>query len=305
MPHTTLVTGATGKQGGAVFRAVAAHLASHPDSLTLYAATRNPSSPSALALTALCPSARLIKGDLASPAALVDALPEQSRAPGQWSVYVVTNPGKTEVPDATALIDAAVRRGAAHIILSSVARPSDDVDVDHWRSKVAVEAHLRAACAAATTTTKTTYTVLRPVFLLDNLAIAGFFGRFSATLWARLGARALKVVDPFDIGAVAAAALCDQESPLFHKNVELSLCGDELTFEQADEIFRGKVGAPMPQTSGWIVAVVLFLMRDFGRMARVLATQGFEAEVGSPEAGVKMSDFGTWVERSGFMKKDA
>jgi uncharacterized protein YbjT (DUF2867 family) len=300
--HAVLVTGATGKQGGGVFRALAA-LPSPPP---IYASTRDPSSPAAQALLALHPAAHLVKGDLSSPAALVAALPAEVRAPGRWSIYVVTNPGAAEVADASALVDAAVAQGAAHVVLSSVARPSDDVDVDHWRSKVAIEAHLRSVAAAAKTRDReVTYTVLRPVFLLDNLSIPGFFGRFSATLWARLGEQPLKVVDPHSIGLVAAAALADPGSKLYRTNAELALCGDELTFEQADEIFRAKTGRPMERTSGWIVAVVLFLMRDFGRMARVLQTGGFSAEVGSPEAGVPMADFAAWVERSGFAKKDA
>ena len=306
-PHAVLVTGATGKQGGAVFRALAAS----PSPPTLYASTRNPSSPSARALLSVCPTAHLLKGDLSSPAALVAALPERVRRPGAWSVYVVTNPGASEVRDAAALIDAAIEQGAAHVVLSSVARPSDDVAVAHWRTKVAVEAHLRSAVAAAAASAaasggrRVTYTVLRPVFLLDNLAIPGFFGRFSAALWARLGPEPLKVVDPASVGLAAAAALADPASRLYRTDAELELCGDELTFERADDIFREKTGGPMPRTSGWIVAVVLFLMRDFGRMARVLATGGFKADVGSPEAGVKMADFGAWVERSRFAKKDA
>jgi uncharacterized protein YbjT (DUF2867 family) len=299
--HTILVTGATGKQGGGVFRALAALPPSTP--ITLYAATRTPASPSAQRLTTLAPAAHLLTGDLSAPAALVTSIPEADRKPGRWSIYIVTNPGASEVADAAALIDAAASHGAAHIVLSSVARPDDGVPVDHWRTKVAIEAHLRAACAGATP--QTTFTILRPVFLLDNLSIPGFFGRFSATMWARLGDTPLKVVDPASIGDVAAAALADEKSPLYRTNAEIALCGDELTFAQADAIFKEKTGGPMPQTSGWIVALILFLMRDFGRMAKVLGEGGFKAEAGSPEAGVKLASFGEWVERSPFAKKDA
>lgn len=45
-------------------------------------------------------------------------------------------------------------------------------------------------------------------------------------------------------------------------------------------------------------------MRDFGRMTKSLATRGFGAQVGSGEVGVKMTDFGTWVERSRFVRRD-
>ena len=316
MSHTIVVTGATGKQGGSVLRALLDHRSSSPTDLTIYAVTRTPDSPAARALTSRYPQVRLLKGNLAAPADLVRAIPAASKS--SWSIYIVSNPGEREVLEATALIDAAIGAGVSHIVYSSVDRGASNggnnpSPVHHWQSKHEIEAHLRAVCAATTDTASTTnttdqqsrvtYTIIRPVFLLDNLALPGFYGKLSATLWASfISPRPLKVVDPADIGAVAAAALLDPASRLHRRNTELSLCGDELTFERADEIFRERVGHSMPTTSKWLVNAVLFLARDFGRMTEALAKQGFGAPVGGGESGVKMSDFGTWLGRSRFVE---
>lgn len=305
MSHTIVVTGATGKQGSGVLRALLDHQSSSPKDLTIYAVTRNPESRTAHSSKAQFKDVRLLKGDLAAPADLVRAIPAAVKS--SWSIYILSNPGKHEVAEATELIDEAIKAGVQHIVYSSADRGSNNggncpSPVQHWHSKHDIEAHLRAAAAASKQ--QVTYTILRPVFLLDNLSIAGFGGKLSATLWRDFISRPVKVVDPYDIGAVAVKALLDQRSHLYRNNAEMSLCGDELTFERADEIFREKVGWPMPTTSRWLVSLVLFVARDFGRMVDVLAKEGFGATVGAPESGAKMSDFGTWVEknRSKFVK---
>lgn len=299
MSHTIVVTGATGKQGSAVLQALVDHQSSSPKDLTIYAVTRNPDSSTARALKAKSKDVRLLNGDLALPAELVHAIPKVANS--SWSTYILSNPGKREVAEAIGLIDEAIKAGVQHIVYSSVDRGLENggncpSPVQHWQSKHEIEAHLRAAAAASKQAV--TYTILRPVFLLDNLSIPGFGGKLSGTLWKEFVPRPVKVVDPYDIGAVAAKALLDTTSRMYRHNTEMSLCGDELTFEQADKIFRAKVGRPIPTTSRWLVSLVLFAARDFGRMVDVLATKGFGATVGAPEAGVKMSDFGTWVERS-------
>lgn len=307
MSHTIVVTGATGKQGRGVVRALTDRTSSNPNDITIYTVTRKPNSPAAQALTSKSQNVRLLQGDLARPADLVRVIPDSSKS--SWSIYILSNPGKNEVREATALIDAVISAKVSHIVYSSIDRGSSNggncpSPVEHWQSKHEIEAHLRKAYAASTEQgQQVTYTILRPVFLLDNLAIPGFGGKLSATLWASfVTSRPLKVVDPADIGVVTAVALLDKASPLYRRNTETSVCGDELTFEQADRIFREKVGHPMERTSRWIVSAVSFLARDFGRMADVLERQGFGASVGRGEFGVKMSNFGTWVSRSRFLE---
>jgi len=72
---------------------------------------------------------------------------------------------------------------------------------------------------------------------MDNLA-PDFFGKLSGTMWKDfLAHRSLKVVDTKDIGAFAAASILDPTSAAW-KNIETSLVGDDLTFSQANAIFR-------------------------------------------------------------------
>jgi len=310
MAHAIVVTGATGKQGHHVVGALADHSASNPSDVIIYAVSRKPNSPGAQALVSKYKNVKVIQGDFSKPAELVRSIPTESKS--SWSMFMISNPGRNEVSEATALIDAAISAGVSHIVYSSVDHCSSTGDkctstVQHWQTKHAIEAHLRSASAKATSSeaghAQPTYTIIRPVFLLDNLSIPGLFGQLSATLWAQyFNARPLRVVDPFDVGAVAAAALLDADSRLHRRNVEVPLCGDELDFAQADDIFKAKVGYPMPRASTWVVGLVLFVARDFGRMVNELATKGWRAPVGSGESGVKVSDFGTWVGRSRFME---
>lgn len=309
MAHAIVVTGATGKQGHHVVGALADHSASNPSGVTIYAVSRKPNSPGAQALVSKYKNVNIIQGDFSKPAELVRSIPAESKS--SWSMFMISNPGRNEVSEATALIDAAISAGVSHIVYSSVDHCSSTSDkctstVEHWQTKHSIEAHLRSASAKAASSDKhqqTTYTIIRPVFLLDNLSIPGLFGKLSATLWAQyFNGRPLRVVDPFDVGAVTAAALLDAGSRLHRRDLEVPLCGDELTFEQADDIFRAKVGYSMPRVSAWVVGLVLFVARDFGRMVNELATKGWRVPVGSGESGVKVSDFETWVSRSRFME---
>jgi len=310
MAHAIVVTGATGKQGRNVVRALAEYSSSNSSGVTIYAVSRKPDSPSTQGLVSKLQNVKVLQGDFSNPVKLVDSIPAESKS--SWSLFMISNPGNNEVAEATALIDAAISAGVSHIVYSSVDHCSSTTadtctsTVVHWQTKHTIEAHLRNACAKAASSDAqkqaVTHTIIRPVFLLDNLSIPGFFGKLSVTLWAHyFGSRPLRVVDPADVGAVTAVALLDAGSRLYRRNVEVPLCGDELTFDQADDIFKAKVGYPMPRTSPWIVSLVLFLARDFGRMVNELATKGWRAPVGSGESGVKVSDFGTWVSRSRFM----
>ena len=78
-----LVTGATGKQGGALIAA----LLSHNAPFTILAVTRNPESPSAQKLAAKSPRIKLVKGNLDDLPALFGAA--KAISPQIWGVFSV------------------------------------------------------------------------------------------------------------------------------------------------------------------------------------------------------------------------
>src|SRR4051812_24336374 len=109
---TVLIVGATGKQGGAVLRA----LLSYPNPPEILALTRKPSSTAARALLAAYPDKiQLIHGDTAKPWPIFAAYPRHAIS----AIFLMTNPPH-EGHKAFAFIDAAAEHGVGHIVFSSV-----------------------------------------------------------------------------------------------------------------------------------------------------------------------------------------
>lgn len=289
---TIVVIGATGKQGRSVVDGLLAHRSFSACGFIIAVVTRNPASPAMRALRAKSSAIHTVRGDYKDPFAIFTSLPGMP-----WAIYIMTVPSKTEVLDGTRMIDAATKAGVTHIVLSTVDRgvvnggncPSL---VPHWQTKHEIEAHLRQVAVD----NSITYTILRPVFFMDNLA-PDFFGKLSGTLWKDfLAHRSLKVVDTKDIGAFAAASIFDSTSSAW-KNVETSVVGDDLTFSQANAIFRRQMGHDIPTTSKWLSSSILMLDKDFKLMAAFMQQQGNGGETGASRGGIKPTDFKSWVGR--------
>ena len=297
-PKAILVIGATGKQGGSVVRALLAHRSFSPSKYTILAATRDPASNSAKSLAALSPAVQPVVGDMRDPASMFRRLPCQP-----WAAFAVTYPGKTEAADGIGAVDGAVAQGASHVVFSSVDRGvgSPPTDVPHFVTKHKVEAHLRDV-AARSTGGKLSYTILRPPFFLDNLE-PGFFGRVTATMWRDYVDRPLSLIDTTDIGAYAAAALLEPDSPKYH-NAELDIAGDRLTFNAANSIFRQRIGQDLPTTYSFMAAFLIFLSTDFRKMVHFFQNEGFASTPDQSNLH-PMTSFSEWVARSQHTKKSA
>lgn len=81
---SVLITGATGKQGGALIR----NLIQRKAPFEILAVTRNTSSPSAQKLASLSKSIRLVEGDLDNPAGIFQNAQRLSKS-SIWGVYSV------------------------------------------------------------------------------------------------------------------------------------------------------------------------------------------------------------------------
>jgi len=164
-----LITGATGKQGGAVIDAL---LKYYPDRFYILAVTRNALGPGAKRLLEKSSAIRIVEGDL-------DDVPhifaEGRRIAGQpiWGVYSVqVSMGKDvtverEVRQGHALVDEAIKTGVEHFVYSSVERGGDveswnnPTPIPHFRSKYHIEHYLQRQ--AAKYEGKMGWTILRPV----------------------------------------------------------------------------------------------------------------------------------------------
>jgi len=237
-----LVVGATGKQGGAVIRALRGM---GRDDITVHvlALTRNVESDGAKALLAerYKGLVDLVQGDITKPEPIFASQPQGSID----AVFLVTTPGKMpEDQQAIPFIDAAVEHGVKHIVFSSVERGGDEkswtnpTDIKHFREKHNIEIHIRDK--AKKEPAKFTWTIIRPVAFMDNWN-GGFFGAaFSALLSVTLKPDTkLQLVSVHDIGRFASAALI---FPGKWAGRAFGLAGDALTLDEAKKAFQSVVG---------------------------------------------------------------
>lgn len=145
-----LVTGATGKQGGAVAR----HLLER--GFRVRAVTRDPAQAAARALAAR--GAEVVRGDLDQPESLAPAL---RGADGVFSVQNFWETGfDREVKQGIAIVDLAKAAGTSHFVYASVGSAHRRTGLSHFESKWKIEEHLRASGVP--------HTVLRPAFFMEN-----------------------------------------------------------------------------------------------------------------------------------------
>jgi uncharacterized protein YbjT (DUF2867 family) len=217
-----LVTGATGKQGGAVARLLLEH--GH----TVRALTRTPESPPAKALAEK--GAELVKGDTTDRASL------DSAARGVDAVFSVSTPFGAGPPSETkqgvTVADAAKAAGA-FLLYTSVANADKKTGIPHFDSKFEVEKHIRASGAEAT--------IIAPVYFMENL----FFGRdqLKKGVYGSPVSPGLKLaqIAVENIGAVAVAVLEDKAR---HAGKRYDIAGDELSGEDCVRVLSAVAGRP-------------------------------------------------------------
>jgi uncharacterized protein YbjT (DUF2867 family) len=167
-----LVTGATGKQGGADVNALLS--SSIAPFITMFAPTRDVESQSAKKLSSKSKNIRLVKGQMEDAHALFNTIGDKIDM-----VYCVTIPSMkkneqaAEEKQGKAMVDAAVANGVGHFVFSSVDRGGSDksdhnpTPVPHFISKHNIELYLKQK--AAESGERMSWTILRPTFFLDNL----------------------------------------------------------------------------------------------------------------------------------------
>jgi uncharacterized protein YbjT (DUF2867 family) len=284
-----LVTGATGKQGGALIRGL---LSNPKPAFHIYALTRNPSSPSAKAL-ASNPSITVVEGEPRNPLSIFKHIAQPLH--GVFSV-TVPNPfksGQFEEAQAIPLIDASVNHGVKQFIFTSADRggpgkaDDDPTPVPHFITKYNVEKHLKS--------TNMQWTILRPVAFYENLT-PDFLGKSFATMWKQMGDVKLGLVGTTDIGIVAAKAFSHPED---YANKVVNLVGDQLTFAEGEKIFRDALGFEMPATSGFVTTGLKWAIHDLGAMFKWFGRGGYAWDMSSVRREEKLMDFKTWLQTEG------
>jgi len=274
MTRRLVITGATGKQGGALISALNSRSSiSNNPSFEIYAITRNAASPSAKRLAAM-PNVTVIQANLSNPTALFAQLPTPTW--GVFAVPMMTAGHVKEKLHGKALIAAAVDAGVQHIVFTStdrggqIASEGNPTSVPHFASKFRTEEDIKATAAATTSQndgSSLTYTFLRPVAFFENLS-NDFFGRCFPAMWRLNGAdKPMQFIATSDIGRIGAAAFAAHDSPEY-KNKAISLAGDSLSLNEASRIFREETGlhGGLLETYAWLGGAVRFAVADLRAM---------------------------------------
>nr|POE65058.1 hypothetical protein CFP56_34726 [Quercus suber] len=295
-----IVTGATGKQGGAL---IAALLAMPSQPFEIYAVTRNKASGSAQTL-AKNPRVHLVEGEFDHPAAIL------AQVPKPWGLFSVTMPLKGhewEERTGKAMTQAALAAGVKHIVFTStdrggqVASETQQTTVPHFVSKFNIEKDIEATAPAH----GTTWTFLRPVAFMENLT-DDFLGRGFMAMWKLNGLeRKLQLISTKDIGKVAADAFL-KAGDAEYRNKGISLAGDDISPSEAGRIFRETVGKEIPTTFGIVGSGLKIVLREqLGLMFDWFKASGFKTDVQAVRQRYPyMQDFRTWlVEESAWRKQ--
>ncbi|GAB3654590.1 Rossmann-fold NAD(P)-binding domain-containing protein [Glycomyces tarimensis] len=231
--NTILVTGATGRQGGAVASRLLA------DGWRVRALSRDASSDRAKALAAA--GVEVVTGDLDDRESLDRAVAD---AWGVFSVHAGAYEGgpyghdpEHEARTAAKLGDAARDAGVTHMVHSSVVGIGTrmESDMDLVRRKAEAEAALRESGLSLT--------FLRPTSFMENTFDSPRElqdGKLVSTLWADTYEPLIAVAD---IAAFAAIAFAEPER---HRGEAYTLAGDDMTQVEKAALISRVVGREVP-----------------------------------------------------------
>jgi uncharacterized protein YbjT (DUF2867 family) len=273
-----LVTGATGQQGGATARELLA--AGHK----VRAMTRKPDGEAARALAVL--GAEVVQGDLDDVASLERALA------GTWGVFAVQNTWEAGVEGEEAqgkrLAELASQAGVQHFVYASVGSAHRQTGIPHFDNKARIEDTVRALGFPS-------WTVLRPVFFMENLASGWFKPAIQQGLLA-VGiapTARLQMTAVADIGKYGRLAF-ERHEALNGRAIDLA--GDALTMPEVATILTRTTGHPVTHFQVPLEEVRKS-SEDFAIMLDWLDRVGYNADIAgnASEFGIRPTTFAEWA----------
>jgi len=282
-----LITGATGRQGGAVIRYML------PKGWRLRGLVFKADNSTVQRLTDQ--GVGVVRGDLEEPASLERAVR------GAYGVYSVQDfwlvGAKREVQQGKNIADAARRAGVEHFVYSSVGGAERNSGIDHWESKWEIENHIRKLGLPAT--------MIRPAAFMENYYIDQVeIGILKGKLLDPIrGDKPYQTIASSDIGAFVALAF---ERPREFIGAALEIAGSELTNPEAAQVFSRVLGKPVKFQKLPMPMVRLFLGKEFYQMFRWFNQAGFNANIPElrrkyPE--VPLQTLEEWLRAEGWHKR--
>jgi uncharacterized protein YbjT (DUF2867 family) len=218
---TVVVTGSTGKQGGAVARGLLER--GHK----VRAVTRDPNSSQAKLLASA--GATLVAASLEDTSAITKALE------GATSLFAMTTPsGGTQAERRQGIVAAdAAKAAGVHLVFTSVGSADRQTGIPHFDSKYEVEKHIAKIGVRAT--------ILAPVAFIENIYFVKEQLAKGIYASALPPTRVLAQVAVVDIGAVAVRVL---ENAGRFTGKRFDLASDEVTGNDALAILSRVTGHP-------------------------------------------------------------
>ena len=219
-----LVTGATGKQGGAVARALLAR-GGHQ----IHAVTRDPESEAAQLLAKA--GAKLVEANFRSRDSLTTAME------GMDAVFAMTTFFEegvdAEMAQGKALIEAARATAVPYFVYTSVAGADQKTGIPHFDSKYEVEKHLQTSGLA--------YAVVAPVYFMENMYAPQALEALQNGVYAAAlpGDRQLQQIAVADIGNFTALVI-EQRDRFVGQRIDIG--SDELDGNEQATILSEVLG---------------------------------------------------------------
>lgn len=278
--NLVLVTGATGRQGGAVAHQLL------KAGIPVRALTRSPGSESARQLAAA--GAEIVTGDMSVADTLDAALDGVATVFSVQDFYAKDAGYDGEVAQGTNLARAAKCAGVAHYVQSTMAATSDPGDVDHFRSKFAIERIVESFDLP--------YTFVGTVWFMDNVSDPKNGGKltFPALNGTLAPAAKFHMLCIEDLGAAVSRIIIERDR---HLGRRIDLAGDVLTLPELKASYTEASGR---HPKRWAIPNLMLRMfaRDFAAQLRwhnrvgwSFGTDGLRGLV--PDA----TDFGHYVAR--------
>ena len=273
-----LITGATGHQGGATARELISK------GRNVRAMTRHPEGEKAAELKRL--GAEVVQGDLNDPTSIERALQ------GVWGAFAVQNTWEAgvegEEQQGLRFAELARRAGIQHLVYTSVQSANRNTGIPHFENKARVEARIRAIGFPS-------YTILRPVFFMENLSSPSFLPAIQEGTLA-VGIRPetrLQMVAVADIGKYGAWAF-ERHTDLNGRAIDIA--GDELTMPETAGVLSRAAGRPIRFVQVPIEEIRKF-SNDFALMLEWFDREGYNTDIAerSAESGVRPTKLAEWA----------
>jgi uncharacterized protein YbjT (DUF2867 family) len=275
-----LVTGATGRQGGAISRELLAR------GYRVRAMTRHPEGEPAQALAEL--GVKVVRGDFDDPASLANPVK------GVWGVFSVQNTWeagvKREEEQGKRFAGISKEAGVQHFVYSSVGSADRNTGIPHFDNKWRVEETVRSLNFPS-------YTILRPVFFMENFQTPWFKpaldeGRLTVGIKPTT---VLQMIAVRDIGKYGAWAFENHQAL---NGRALDIAGDAHTMPETAKIIAAAAGRKIEFVPTPIEEVRKF-SEDFATMLEWFDAVGYDANIKklSQESGIQPTTLADWAAR--------